>query len=443
MKVLSPGFFAVIALLLTCDRNVSSSMQTPPVSGASIPENIRIDSAGGISAYGPCEPSIAINPLDLRQVVAGAILDRVYVSRDSGRTWSKSRLTSPYGVFGDPVVLADFSGNFFYAHLSDPTGKQWGDPTILDRIVIQKSSDGGNSWSEGAYTGLDHPRDQDKQWLATDPETHHVYISWTEFDQYASASPKDKSRILFSKSTNQGGSWSAPVQINQLEGDCLDDDKTTEGAVPAVGPNGEIYVAWAFDGKIFLDRSLDGGASWLEEDILVAEQPGGWTFGVPGISRCNGLPVTATDPSSGPYRGTVYVNWSDQRFGPEDTDVWVARSADRGKTWSSPVRVNDDPPGKHQFFTWMAVDPVTGFLYVVFYDRRHYGDTQTDVFLAVSKDGGKTFQNRKISASPFQPVSSVFFGDYNHISVYNGVVRPIWTRADGTRLSVWTALIRE
>ena len=118
MKVLSPGFFVVIALLLTCDRNVSSSMQTPPVSGASIPENIRIDSAGGISAYGPCEPSIAINPLDLRQVVAGAILDRVYVSRDSGRTWSKSQLTSPYGVFGDPVILADFLGNFFYARFS-------------------------------------------------------------------------------------------------------------------------------------------------------------------------------------------------------------------------------------------------------------------------------------------------------------------------------------
>ncbi len=443
MKILRPGLFAVIALLLACDRQVSSYMQTPPASGSSIPENIRIDSAGDFSAYGPCEPSIAINPLNPSQLVAGAILDRVYVSGDSGRTWSKSQLSSPYGVFGDPVILADFSGNFFYAHLSDPSGKQWRDPTILDRIVIQKSSDGGKTWSEGGFTGLDHPRDQDKQWLVADPRTNYLYITWTEFDQYASASPEDKSRILFSKSLDQGSAWSPPVQINRLEGDCLDDDKTTEGAVPAVGPNGEIYVAWAFDGKIYFDRSLDGGVSWLEEDILVSEQPGGWTFDVPGISRCNGLPVTVTDLSHGPYRGAVYVNWSDQRMGPEDTDVWVARSADGGKTWSSPVRVNDDPPGKHQFFTWMAADPVTGFLYVVFYDRRHHDGTQTDVYLAVSKDGGKTFKNRKISANPFQPASSVFFGDYNHISVHNGVVRPIWTRADGTRLSVWTALIKE
>ena len=115
---------------------------------------------------------------------------------------------------------------------------------------------------------------------------------------------------------------------------------------------------------------------------------------------------------------------------------------DGGNTWSAPTRVNNDGAGNHQFFTWLAVDPVTGYLYVVFYDRRHHEDDKTDVYLAYSKDGGKTFVNAKISQSPFLPTKDVFFGDYNHLSVHNGRVRPIWTRLQDGKLSVWTALVR-
>jgi len=83
-------------------------------------------------------------------------------------------------------------------------------------------------------------------------------------------------------------------------------------------------------------------------------------------------------------------------------------------------------------------------LYFVFYDRRKYSakSLKTDVYLAVSKDGAKTFKNIKISEKPFIPDKTVFFGDYNNISVYKGIVRPIWTRLDKYDLSIWTALIR-
>ena len=80
-------------------------------------------------------------------------------------------------------------------------------------------------------------------------------------------------------------------------------------------------------------------------------------------------------------------------------------------------------------------------MYLVFYDRRNYNDLNTDVYLAYSSDGGQTFTNVCISESPFIPGKSVFFGDYNDISVYNNKVRPIWTRNEGRTLSVWTALI--
>lgn len=91
----------------------------------------------------------------------------------------------------------------------------------------------------------------------------------------------------------------------------------------------------------------------------------------------------------------------------------------------------------------MTIDQTTGYLYCVFYDRRKYDSDSTDVVLAVSKDGGETFRNIRISESPFSPFSTIFFGDYNNISVHNGVIRPIWTRLQNGNLSVWTHIINQ
>ena len=170
--------------------------------------------------------------------------------------------------------------------------------------------------------------------------------------------------------------------------------------------------------------------------------PGGWAYSISGINRANGLPITTCDLSNGPNRGTIYVNWSDQRNGKDNTDIWLAKSTDGGETWSSPKRVNDDSSRRQQFFTWMSIDQTNGYLYFVFYDRRNYSNDSTDVYMALSKDGGSTFINRKISESAFLPNASVFFGDYTNLTVDNGVIRPIWTRLDGGSLSIWTNITR-
>jgi hypothetical protein len=217
-------------------------------------------------------------------------------------------------------------------------------------------------------------------------------------------------------------------------------DNTVEGAVPAVGPNGEIYVSWAGPLGLVFTKSTDGGLSWPGGNLVVGDIPGGWDFGVPGIYRANGLPVTCCDLSNGPYRGTIYINWSDQRNGEDDTDVWIIKSTNGGNTWSAPKRVNNDPAGRQQFFTWMTIDQVTGYIYTVFYDRRNYSDNLTDVYMAVSKDGGDTFINVRVSETPFNPNPAIFFGDYTNIAAHNNIVRPIWTRLDGGSLSVLTAL---
>jgi len=393
--------------------------------------------------YGPCEPSIAMDPHNVRNLVVGAVLDRAYYSHDGGKSWGKHRLTSSYGVWGDPVVIADTKGNFYYFHLSFPSGEGDWDSDKLDRMVCQKSTDGGVTWSDGTFTGLNPPKDQDKEWAVVDPENNNIYLTWTQFDVYGSVDPEHHSNILFSKSTDDGQSWSPAIQINQLPGNCLDDDQTTEGAVPAVGPNGEVYVSWAYNNNIYFDRSTDQGTTWMNQDIQIAGQPGGWDQQIPGLGRANGMPVTLCDLSDGPYRGRIYVNWSDQTSGENDTDIWMAWSEDGGLSWSDPVKVNDDSSGRHQFFPWATIDRSTGYLYLVFYDRRNYDDGSTEVYLAVSKDGGQTFSNELISEQPFKPNEEIFFGDYNNIVAHNGSIRPVWTQVDGKKLSIWTALIEK
>jgi len=399
--------------------------------------NILIDNTGS-----PEEVTIAINPLNPNILAAGANINSSYRSTNGGLSWTESQLISnTLGVWGDPVVLFDSLGNLYYAHLSNPVSGWW-----IDRIVVQRSTDNGLTWNDGVgiYQGMS-PQAQDKEWLAVDhsqsPYRGTIYATWTEFDDYGSLNQSDSSRIRFSKSTDQGLTWSPTKVISDVSGDCIDSDNTTEGAVPCVGPNGEIYVAWAGPAGIVLDRSFDGGETW-GTDIFVSDMPGGWDFDVSGIYRCNGLPITMCDISNSPYRGNVYVVWSDQRNGATNTDIFMARSTDEGLTWTAPIKVNNDNTTRQQFFVWSAIDPSTGHLWFVFYDRRNTTGAATDVFVAKSTDGGDTFENFQISESSFTPTSGVFFGDYTNIAAWNGKIYPIWMRLQGS-LSVWNVIIED
>jgi hypothetical protein len=418
----------------------SQSASPPLADDLAISTNVLVSLPGNLR---PEEVTIAVNPLDPLNLVAGSNLDFFYYTFDGGHSWTEGQLTSPLGVWGDPCVIFDTEGNCYYGHLSRPPAET-GD--FLDRIVVQKSTDGGRTWSGGAGIGLNPPKDQDKDWLAADmtdsPFRGNLYLAWTEFDQYGSPNPSLQTRILFAVSSDHGESWSSPVTVSDIPGNCLDSDETVEGAVPAVGPNGEVYLSWSGPLGIVFDKSLDGGRTF-GQDVLVTDQPGGWDLSVPGIYRCNGMPVTACDTSNSPYRGSVYIMWSDQRNGADDTDVFLSKSADSGKTWGPAIRVNDDPPGRHQFFPWMAVDQTSGHIYIVFYDRRDSSDIVTEVYLARSTDGGNTFQNCRVSEYSIRPASGIFFGDYINVVAHDGVIHAIWTRMDGIDMSVWSCLIEE
>lgn len=425
--------YAGLLLIVACSRKtVLIAPQLMKV------ENVVID-----NFRSPCEPSIAIDPTNTDHILAASVLDNVYESIDAGKTWTKSKLKSPYGVYGDPVVRIDAKGQWYYAHLSNPKGRAYASEEFLDRIVIQQKNKTSGKWDEGSFPPSNRKKDHDKHWYSFDPNDNTILMSWTEFDKYASTKLEDKSRILFSKSSDNGITWTSAVDIAHYEGDCIDDDMTTEGAVPVVGIDGKYHVVWSFNNAIYINTSSDQGATWQAIETKIFDQPGGWSYDIPGIDRCNGMPFVNINRAMGTkHYGRIYINWSDQRKGVNDTDIWLAYTDNAGKTWSEPTRVNNDATKTHQFMSSMTVDQSTGYIYVVFYDRCKYTDTNTDVTLAISTNGGVSFENVIISEKPFLPTKEgVFFGDYTDISAEQGKIRPIWTRQDGKALSVLTALV--
>ena len=398
--------------------------------------NVRLDRT---TPY-PEEVSITIDPSNPARIVAGAQGRGCYFysSTDHGLTWSQGELASQFDL-GDPSTCFDPWGRCLFCYIG---------PFSNSGIYVNHSDDGGVSWRPAAEAVVAHnggDQFEDKPYVVCDlsdgPAQGNVYVAWTRFDRYGSVEPADSSQIWFSSSIYHGRLFTPPVRVSDLGGDARDGDHTVEGAVAAAGPDGDVYLSWSGPRGIEFDRSTDGGQTW-GRDRTIDAQPGGWDFKIGGVFRVNGFPVTKADVSRGRYRGRVYVLWSDQRN--RDTDVWVAWSDDHGETWSEARRINGDPVdnGAHQFFPWFDVDPVTGYVYAVYYDRRENpGTNLTDVYLAVSKDGGQSFRETKISDHPFDPSAVTFMGDYSGISAYNGWIRPIWVRLDHTTLSIWTALI--
>jgi hypothetical protein len=116
------------------------------------------------------------------------------------------------------------------------------------------------------------------------------------------------------------------------------------------------------------------------------------------------------------------------------TDIFVAHSTDHGQTWSSRVRVNDDPSdvANDQFEQWLSVDPTDGSVNVSWYDTRNDpAHLSTDIFYARSTDGGLTFSpNVQVTTEPTNETCATCgvrgYGDYQGIAAFGGVVHPVW-----------------
>lgn len=394
----------------------------------------QVEVQSGMKAWA-CEPSIAADP-NSDHIVAGSVLARVH-RRDTEGHWNHQTLTSPYGVYGDPILEYGPDGRVYYLHLSNPKGLPHAKGAWLDRIVIQWSDDHGATWSDGVGIGHNPPKDQDKEAIAIDMNTGVLHVAWTEFDVYGSKKAKHHSRIMYSRSADRGETWSDPIALSSKEGNCIDDDLTTEGAVPAVDKDGNVSVVWSYNDSLWVNHSPDGGLTWLDEEMLVAAHPGGWSQEIPGFGRANSMPVTAYSP-----QGELIVV-----YGEEDANgfsrIRYAKSQDHGATWRNHELKPPYSVGTvHHFMPWMDVD-AQGHTHIVAYCQIDTATFATETWTTeITHTGDYEHFNLRPGKS-FIPNSKVFFGDYSGIScARENVTHIIWTEQHDSRNELWHAEIR-
>lgn len=375
------------------------------------------------------EPSIAINPRNPQQVVA-AFQDNAHIAytRDGGRHWHLATGIAPpnFRVSGDVSVAYDPQGHAFICYMAfDKLGtfNYWGHNSSRNGLFIRRSLDGGKTWEVHDIPVIQQPNKstvpwEDKPYIVADdshgPHSGTLYIGWTRWTLTGSL-------ILLTRSTNDGKTWSKPIEIDNGPGLPRDDNGALEGFDGVVGPHSTLYAVWTNGTHIVFTDSHDGGRTFTRARQIIRTAPP--MFDVQGVARANGFPQISMNP----HTGRLFVTWSSYRYG--EVDVFCSTSSNHGRTWSRPVKVNNDPvhDGVAHFFQWLAVDPVTGDAYVLFYDRREDPTNRKQiVVLARSTDGGRTFRNYAWTNQQFN-AEGVFLGDYTGLAARDGRVYGVWT----------------
>jgi hypothetical protein len=406
------------------------------------------------------ETSITVDPNNPSDVVGGSneivrLPMRAYFSSNGGKSFGAVDLPLPppattNGVdFGsDPGVAFDTHGNVYYSYIVVFFNRTFGSIQGTE-VAVAKSTDGGKTWPQATFFNFNSGSGKfnDKPMIAVDtnpssPFRDWVYVAWDNASNNAGKSSSNNA-LLFSRSTDGGATFSAPIAVNSLTGGA----NSVIAADPFVGPNGEVYVAWhdVQNNRVMVNSSFDGGAMF-GQPVTIAPTLTPFAVAIAPQASRGALvyPACGADQSGGSHRGTLYCSWMDETAN-NGTDIFLARSSDRGQQWTAPLRVNDDRQGvvKDQFNQWLAVDPITGAVDLSWNDARNDpADTKTDVFFTSSTDGGLTFApNVKVTtamsdesaANPFADAGNQY-GDYEGIAAFDGVAHPIWTdgRLDAT-----------
>lgn len=358
----------------------------------------------------------------------------IYYSTDEGGSWQKKQ-GEGQPTDKDHFLIADRKGSLYQFHLAFNT-----DVKRYDKIICQASEDGGVTWQlvgSISVPGKDvrYPR------VCMHSKSGEMILTWTQYDMYGSDDQECKSTIMLSQSKD-GKKWSSPILINQLPGKCNDDKLTPAGATPGINTQDMRFVVWSMNQQMFLDRSLNKGSTWLTNDIYVNDQRGGWSLSVPGLKNSSALPTLLIDNSPSRYIGSLFLTWADQSKGSSDTDVWFMRSVNMGDNWTSPLRVNNDGTGKHQFMPAMAVDQSDGSIYIAYYDRRDHDDELTDVYLAYSTDNGSSFKNVKISESSFTLPDNLDSNSFISIDAHKGTIVPTWLSSKDGQSVITSTIVK-
>ncbi len=371
----------------------------------------------GIDYYEQYGSSNPLNPLWMFfGVNANGSPQNARGTTNGGINWYLNNPAYPGGTCCDPWATHTGSGVLIYA--SGVSGQ-----------YVYRSTNNGMNWSAPILSVSGNDRNHvTAEYTGNGPYANYVYAAMTPGN--------------FARSTNAGLTWTTTFSPSN----------SLPGCYIAVGPDGAtdggcvMYVTntgSSNGGRIYnFYRSTNGGANFT----LMSSQSG-WTGYVGYYTgsrhtinnvRTDSHPKIAMDNSNGPYRGRLYcVNASNDPPGNGNKpDIWLRYSTDQGATWSSGIRVNDNPNPtlSDQWFPEIFCERTTGKLYIHWYDDRANPATfQTAIYGTYTTDGGQTFvTNQQISNATFPfpnppAAPNSYRGDYTTVTANNPKVSfSIW-----------------
>ena len=392
--------FAVLAASLAVVALVGIALRVTADRDTKVEKNVLVNEPGVIEQHN--SPSLARNPRSPRNVVATHRLDRpsfsavVNWSTDGGSSWRTTPLPLPRGLDRPFAPDAAFGpdGTLYVTYVNLE-----GAGNVPDNLWLVRSSDGGRTFSRPQRIA---GKLSFQARVAAGPG-RAVSITWLKAEdvgllQLAGASP-----VVAARSVDGGRTFSRPIRVS-------DPNRERVGAAsPVIDSDGSLVILY----EDFKDDRRDfqnlEGPPWKRPFSLLVTRPVGDRAFSQAVQVDTDLvptrrflvflpefPSLAAGPGD-----NLYATWSDGRNG--DEDVFLRRSSDDGRTWSSPKRVNDNPKrdGTSQYLPRVDVSP-DGRVDVLFLDRRRdHKDVMTDATLASSPDEGASFTNKRISTRSF------------------------------------------
>ncbi len=382
----------VPCVLLLEDRTLPSVQFTP--APYAVPGNRPDTPLGPLSQFRlPPEPVVSVNPADPGDIAVSS-QNGIRISTDAGGGFTAGSLFN--NSSGDTSTTYDSAGRLFWVNITQTGGIAVAqvDPTtggILSTHVVDQPSSGFSD---------------DKEWIAADPSNSNLYVIWARFD------PNSGWHILMRYSSNQGVTWSAPVQVDNGS------DDYTHTPTVTVAPDHRVYAAYhsvscvdqpgCLSGRLLANHDGKIVVVRLNNDLSnpvrsIAEVPGraDVTFNIQAADFARQIPgATFTTAGSAqpwiladPVRpGNIYAISADSNngFHQDYGDIRLARSTDYGMHWSSSLIETSSA-----LFPNAAIDQ-NGNIVVAWYDNRRgltnaAGHFKLDVYATYSTDGGLTF----------------------------------------------------